>query len=162
VCFQPLDCVRDSYLWTVKKRRLFPPPSNALLHVARATVTSATRFLASSMQLKRVFSCLLSDLVLSTLLVNNVFDVLRRLQLRLPLVSDNHDRLFSYPRLAYSRSFVCHSVVFMNVTSVDSRKVYVFLQFLTQKFCWCYRLVNKDATVRRLMVGTHLWRYRVP
>jgi hypothetical protein len=89
-----------------ENRRLFPPPSNALLLVDRATVTSATCFVASRMQLRRVFSCLLSDLFLNMLLVNNVFDVLRRLQLRLPLVSGNHDRLFSYPQ-ARIRSFFC-------------------------------------------------------
>lgn len=31
--------------------------------------------------------------------------------------------------------------------------VSVFPQFLTQKPCWCYRSVNKDATVRRLRLS---------
>jgi hypothetical protein len=58
------------------------------------------------MQLWRVFSCLLSDLFLNTLLLYNVFGVLRRLQLRLPLASGNHDRLFSYPHARIQSCFL--------------------------------------------------------
>lgn len=88
-----------------KKRRLFPPQSDAHLLVDRATVTSATSFVASRMQLRCVFSCLLSDLFPNTLLLNNIFDVLRRLQLRLPLVSGNHDLLFAYPHARIQSCF---------------------------------------------------------
>jgi hypothetical protein len=104
-------CSRFLFL-NSEKRRLFPPQSDARLLVDGATVTSVTCFVASRLQLRRVFSCLLSDLFPNTLLLNNVFDVLRRLKLRLLLVSGNHDRLFSYPHARIQSCFCLPFYVF--------------------------------------------------
>lgn len=104
-------CPRFLFL-NSEKRRSFPPQSDARLLVDRATVTSATCFVASRMQLRRVFSCFLSDLFLNTLLLNNVFDAVRRLRLRLPFLSGNHDRLFSYPDARMQSCFCLPFYVF--------------------------------------------------
>ena len=127
-------CPRFLFL-NSEKCRLFPPQSDARLLADGTAVTSATGFVAFRMQLRRVFSCLLSDLFPNKLLLNNVFDTLIRLQLRLPLVSGNHDRLFSYPNARIQSCFCLPFYVFVNVTSVDSRKVSVYPQFQTQKSC---------------------------
>jgi hypothetical protein len=104
-------CSRFLFL-NSEKLLLFPPQSDARLLVDGATVTSVTCFVASPLQLRRVFSCLLSDLFPNTLLLNKVFDVLRRLQLRLFLVSGNHDRLFSYPHARIQSCFCLPFCVF--------------------------------------------------